>query len=154
MKKSLRILRFQAGVGLVTAIFLLVVLAGLGVAAVTLFNAQQASAGADMEGAKAYQAARAGIEWGLYEQLRQNRCAARSSFGFPNTTVLASFRVTVTCQAIDGLPDEEGATVAQTRRWRIGAVACNQPVEGECTAQTNTTNANPDYVQRRLEVEI
>jgi len=154
MTTSSRILRFQAGVGLVTAIFLLVVLAGLGVAAVTLFNAQQASAGADMEGAKAYQAARAGIEWGLYEQLRQDRCAARNSFGFPNTSVLASFRVTVTCQAIEGLTDEEGAALPQTRRWRIGAVACNQPVQGECNAQASTTNTNPDYVQRRLEVEI
>ena len=150
MKQAPRF-RTHNGAGLVTAIFLLVVLAVLGVAAVTLFNAQQASASADLEGAKAYQAARAGIEWGLYEQLRQNRCAARNSFGFPAASVLASFRVTVTCQAIDGLADEDGAPVAQTRRWRIGAVACNQPVQGECTAQANT---NPDYVQRRLEVEI
>lgn len=154
MTKQFRTLRRQAGVGLVTAIFLLVVLAGLGAAAVTLYSAQEASSSIDMEGAKAYQAARAGIEWGLYEQLRQNRCAARTSFGFPDTTVLASFRVTVSCQAIDGLADEEGAAVAQTRRWRIGAVACNQPVQGECTAQATTTNTSPDYVQRRLEVEI
>lgn len=151
MNQQLRILRTQAGVGLVTAIFLLVVLAGLGVAAVTLFTAQQASSSADLDGARAYQAARAGIEWGLFEQLRQDRCAARTSFGFPDTTVLASFRVTVTCQAIDALADEEGAPLPHTRRWRIGAVACNQPVQGECGTQASTS---PDYVQRRLEVEI
>ena len=151
MKKSLRTLRAQAGAGLVTAIFLLVVLAGLGVAAVTLFNAQQAGSNADLDGARAYQAARAGIEWGLFEQLRQDRCAARTSFGFPNTTVLASFRVTVSCQAIEGLAGEDGAALPQTRRWRIAAVACNQPVQGECGAQASTS---PDYVQRRLEVEI
>lgn len=140
--------RRQAGVGLVTAIFLLVVLAGLGVASVTLFTSQQASANLDLEGAKAYQAARAGIEWGLYEQLRHGRCAADSSFGFPVTSVLGSFRVTVSCTAIDELKNAEGKPVM---RWRIGAVACNQPVDGACGEQVPN---NPDYVQRRLEVEI
>ncbi len=82
--------RRQAGVGLVTAIFLLVVLAGLGVASVTLFTSQQASSNLDLEGAKAYQAARAGIEWGLYEQLRQQRCADSTPFGFPATSVLGA----------------------------------------------------------------
>ena len=151
MMKPIRIRMHEAGAGLVTAIFLLVVLAGLGVAAVTLFNAQQASSSLDQEGAKAYQAARAGIEWGLYAQLRHERCAAGTSFGFPDTSVLTSFRVTVKCQSIEGLPDEEGVPVESTRRWRISAVACNQPVQGACGEQASTS---ADYVQRRLEVEI
>lgn len=138
----------QAGVGLVTAIFLLVVLAGLGVASVTLFTSQQAGANLDLEGAKAYQAARAGIEWGLYEQLRHGRCAATNSFGFPATSVLGSFRVTVSCQAIADLKDADGNPLM---RWRIGAVACNQPVNGTCGQYVNN---HPEYVQRRLEVEI
>lgn len=140
--------RRQSGLGLVTAIFLLVVLAGLGVASVTLFTSQQASSNLDLEGAKAYQAARAGIEWGLYEQLRHARCAPDNSFGFPVTSVLGSFRVTVHCRAIDDLKNAEGDPVM---RWRITAVACNQPVEGACGQQAPN---NPDYVQRRLEVEI
>jgi MSHA biogenesis protein MshP len=138
----------QAGLGLVTAIFLLIVLAGLGVASVTLFTSQQASASLYIEGAKAYQAARAGIEWGLYEQLRQGRCAASHSFGFPVASVLGSFQVTVSCRAIDDLKNADGEPLM---RWRIGAVACNQPVDGVCGGQTTTS---PDYVQRRLEVEI
>lgn len=140
--------RRQAGVGLVTAIFLLVVLAGLGVASVTLFTSQQASSNLDLEGAKAYQAARAGIEWGLYQQLRHARCVDGSSFGFPATSVLGSFRVTVSCRAIDELKNADGDPVM---RWRLTAVACNQPVEGACGQQAPN---NPDYVQRRLEVEI
>lgn len=140
--------RRQAGVGLVTAIFLLVVLAGLGVASVTLFTSQQASANLDLEGAKAYQAARAGIDWGLYEQLRRERCAPSHSFGFPVTSVLGSFRVTVQCQPIDELLDSTGKPVM---RWRITAVACNQPVDGGCGQDIPN---NPDFVQRRLEVEI
>lgn len=138
----------QAGVGLVTAIFLLVVLAGLGVASVTLFTSQQASANLDLEGAKAYQAARAGIEWGLYEQLRHGRCVDSTSFGFPATSTLGSFRVTVGCQPLDELKNADGDPVM---RWRLRAVACNQPVEGACGQQAPN---NSDYVQRRLEVEI
>ena len=141
-------LRRQAGVGLVTAIFLLVVLAGLGVASVTLFTSQQAGANLDLEGAKAYQAARAGIEWGLYEQLRHGRCEEDSSFGFPATSVLGSFRVTVKCLPIKELKNADGDPVM---RWRMRAVACNQPVDGACRQQVPN---NPDYVQRRLEVEI
>ena len=141
-------LRRQAGVGLVTAIFLLVVLAGLGAASVTLFTSQQASSNLDLEGAKAYQAARAGLEWGLYEQLRQGRCVGNTSFGFPATSVLGSFRVTVSCHAIDDLKNVDGDAVM---RWRIAAVACNQPVAGACGQQAPN---HPDYVQRRLEVEI
>ena len=143
-----RQLRRQAGVGLVTAIFLLVVLAGLGVAAVTLYTSQQASSDLDVEGAKAYQAARAGIDWGLYEQLRHARCETGTSFGFPATSVLGSFRVTVSCQRIDDLKDSDGTPL---NRWRLRAVACNQPVDGACGQQASNS---PDYVQRRLEVEI
>lgn len=138
----------QAGVGLVTAIFLLVVLAGLGVASVSLFTSQQASANLDLEGAKAYQAARAGIEWGLYEQLRHDRCAPTHSFGFPATSVLGSFRVTVRCEPRDKLLD---AAKKPVMRWRITATACNQPVNGGCGQEIPN---NPEYVQRRLEVEI
>lgn len=141
-------LRRQAGVGLVTAIFLLVVLAGLGVAAVTLYTSQQASSNLDLEGARAYQAARAGLEWGLYEQLRHGRCAGNTSFGFPAASVLGSLRVTVSCQAIDELKNIDGDPVM---RWRIAAIACNQPVDGACGQQAPN---NPDFVQRRLEVEI
>jgi len=42
--------RRASGAGLVTAIFLLVVLAGLGVAIVTVFTSQQASSNLDVQG--------------------------------------------------------------------------------------------------------
>lgn len=140
----------QAGVGLVTAIFLLVVLAGLGAASVTLFTAQQESSNLDLQGAKAYQAARAGIEWGLYEQLRQGRCVEKpaTSFGFPPTSVLASFSVTVTCREIKDMKTIDNEPVM---RWRISAIACNQPAGGPCSKEALK---HPEYVQRRLEVEI
>ena len=86
----------QAGVSLITAIFLLVVLAGLGVAIVAISSSQQASSAMDQRGARANQAARAGVEWGLYQQLRRDSCAPSSSLALPAPT-LAPFTVTVQC---------------------------------------------------------
>jgi len=126
------------GVGLVTAIFLLVVLAALGVAMVSIFTTQQAGAALDEQGARAYQAARSGMEWGLYRQLQQGSCEPAASFGFPANSSLSGFIVTVRCQIADG-------------RANIEATACNlQPPGGACPASTNS----PDYVERRLEAQI
>ena len=60
----------QKGFSLVTAIFLLVVLGGLGAMMMTFFTAQQQSSALDVVGTRAYHAARAGIEWGAYQVLR------------------------------------------------------------------------------------
>jgi MSHA biogenesis protein MshP len=133
--------RRSAGVGLVTAIFLLVVLAGLGVAMVTIFTSQQQSSTLDVQGARAYQAARAGIEWGLFQRTRNNNCFASSTFALPSTSALSGFSVTVTCK-----PVGSGAVA----RWIINSKACNQlGASGACEP-----NNSPDYVQRQLEVEL
>ena len=59
----------HSGFSLVTAIFLLVILASLGAFIVTISGVQQTSSALDMQGSRAYQAARAGIEWGTYQVL-------------------------------------------------------------------------------------
>lgn len=138
--------RRDAGVGLVTAIFLLVVLAGLGVALVSVFSSQQASSALDEQGARAYQAARAGIEWGLYQQLQQNTCPAATTFALPAGSTLSAFSVTVTCSTI------QYPSKTELNRYVITAVACNQPKAGSAGCP-NASNS-PDYVQRQLEVQI
>jgi len=149
----------SAGIGLVTAVFLLVVLAAIGVAAVRIFGAQQAGSSLDVDGARAYQAARAGIEWGLFQRLRNDACATtplESSFALPGDSVLRGFTVTVTCTPLPGpLPADGNA--ATTMSWRIRSVACNQPVGGMCRENADgaaNPNNHPDYVQRRLEVQV
>ena len=57
----------QSGFSLVTAIFLLVILASLGAFIVTVSGLQQTSSALDVQGSRAYQAARSGIEWGTYQ---------------------------------------------------------------------------------------
>jgi MSHA biogenesis protein MshP len=136
----------NAGIGIVTAIFLLVVLSGLAVALVTLFTTQQVSASLDEQGARAYQAARAGAEWALWQQTATDKCpASPTSFALPGNTSLAGFTVTVTCVQKD-VPSGNHVLA----RYIITAVACNQPGAGGCPNPSN----NQNYVQRRVEVEI
>jgi MSHA biogenesis protein MshP len=145
---STRLLPFrQRGVGLVTAIFLLVVLAGLGVAMVSIFNAQQAGSNQDLQGARAYQAARAGLQWGLFQQMRNGRCDASKSFAMPADSTLAGFQVVVTCSP-PGTTPADGSQVLV--RHIITATACSMAdAKGACTARPD-----PDYVMRQLEAEI
>jgi MSHA biogenesis protein MshP len=129
------------GVGLITAIFLLVVIAALAVAMVTVSTTQQPSSARDVQGARAYQPARAGLEWGIFRQVKQNACDASSSFAMDDTTSLRGFAVTVQCQKQDG-------PTAALSRWKITASACNTPAAGACPNPVNSA----DYVQRVMEV--
>lgn len=145
MKARMRIPapRRQDGVGIVTAIFLLVVLAGLGVAMVGLVTSQQASSNLDLQGARAYQAARAGLEWGLFQQTRVKACSATTTtpVTMPATSTLARFTVVVTCMP------RGSAGVTQTV---ISAIACNIPdAQGTCGG-----SPNPEYVSRSVEAQL
>lgn len=130
------------GFSIVTAIFLLVVLSALGVALLSISTMQHAESALDVQGARAYQAARAGMEWGVYQQRIKGICEASNSFALPANGTLSGFSVTVRCtQAAGALP-----------RFQVIATACNQPVGGVC-ATANATN-HPDYVQRVVQAEF
>lgn len=138
------------GVSLLTAVFLVVVLASLIAAIVRVSMVQHASSSMDMLGIQAYQAARSGLEWGIHRQLRVQppsiACfASPQSFAMPSTGNLRNFTVTVSCTAKTG-----NAVGDSTNRWTIVAVACNQPAGGACP----NASADPDYVQRRVQAEL
>ena len=148
------------GFAIVSAIFILVVLAALGAFMVSVSTSQQIGSALDVQGVRAYQAARAGIEWSLYKvqataaynfgyasnDQNLRRCpgggfSSTDSFN-PGAATLSAFRVTVTCTAVqDG---SSGPTV-----FKIVATACNQPSAGACP---NTTDPGNFYIERRLEV--
>lgn len=137
-------MRRSGGVGIVTAIFLLVVLSGIATAIVTFSTAQQQASALDQLGTRAYEAARSGIEYGLYQQ-RAGSCAPAASFAPPGT--LAQMTVTVTCEQVTTTMADGTATLVQST---ITATACNQPAGGACP------NAAPgvDYVQRVVRVVL
>jgi len=55
----------QGGFAAIAAVFLVVVLAALGAFMVTFSNTQQLTSAQDIQGTRAYWAARAGLEWGI-----------------------------------------------------------------------------------------
>lgn len=146
-------LSFQRGASLVTAIFLLVVLSGLAVAMVTLATTQQTSSALDVQGARAYLAARAGTEWGVFQVTRAKGPCFQSgdrtvtdSFDLPADGGLAGFSVTVVCsRTLD--------TVSGLERYTVNATACNRPSSVGCLP-SNATYKAIDYVQRVVHVEF
>ncbi|MBL0730365.1 hypothetical protein [Piscinibacter sp. HJYY11] len=90
-------LRRDQGFAMVSAIFLMVVLALLGALMVSMSNTQQTSAVRDTLGTRAYYAARAGIEWGAYRALQGGSCLA--SAALPGAVAATGFSVQVTCSA-------------------------------------------------------
>jgi MSHA biogenesis protein MshP len=133
----------QRGFTLVSAIFVLVVLAVLGAAIVIVSTTQQVGSALDVQGSRVYQAARAGVEWGVYKRTRGGACAGSTSFTFATAPTLSGVTVTVTCTAhTDG---SGGPAVHE-----IQSTACNQPAAGSCPNASPGTN----YVERRLKVTL
>lgn len=130
----------QSGFAMVSAIFLLVVLAGLGAFIANVSSIQQVGAALDVMGARAYQAARSGSEWGLYQALKTTpSCVASTDIG-----VVDTMTVTVACNVVAQAPTEAGMGVI----YSITATACNVPVGTSCPGDA----ANTNYVERRVTV--
>ncbi|WP_126444155.1 pilus assembly PilX N-terminal domain-containing protein [Sulfuricystis multivorans] len=131
------------GFAIVSAIFILVVLAVLGAFILNISAQQQIGSALDVQGTRAYQAARAGIEWGLYQQLQGGVACPAGSFNPPAAT-LSEFTVSVTCVATADPGGHGGPTVRV-----LTATACNQPNAGDCP---NTVDPGSHYVERRIQV--
>jgi len=158
MRPTLKRLR---GFAIVSAIFILVVLAALGAFILNVFTTQQIGSTIDVLGARAYQAARAGIEWGVYRvqstvaynfgytstNANLRACPAAVASFVPAATTMSGFVITVTCAAT---ADPTGGPTI----YAIVSTACNQPNAGWAAATVACPNPNPGalYIERRLEV--
>lgn len=143
MRKTLAAQR-QRGFLVIAAVFLLVVLAGLVAYLTSVSTTSQAASAADFNSARAYQAARAGIEWGAYQVLRVPAFATACN-GAPQTSTLnlGAFRATVTCTASAAIT--EGASTT-TRAYRIVSNGCNTAT---CPGAVSAT-----YAERELSLSI
>ena len=130
-----KILQPQRGFALLSALFILVVLAGLGVVAVRLAGVQHHSVSLTMQSARAFGAAQSGIEYGAYRALTSGSCApvtlAFSEGG------LNGFNVNVTCTATS---HAEG--ISTTTVYMLQAFAWSG------------NYATPDYVSRRIQATV
>jgi MSHA biogenesis protein MshP len=150
----------QRGLSLVTAIFLMVVLALLGAFMLSVTGIQQSSQQLDVQGVRAYQAARAGIEWGAFQVLDPNHTlnpATCSPLNWPATCAastpltslagsLSPFTVTVTCAVTSATEGNR-----ELRVYQLVATACNQPTSGNCP---NTGTPTAGYVERQLQATL
>jgi MSHA biogenesis protein MshP len=78
------------------AIFILVILAALGAYALNVSSIQQATSVQDVQGSRAYQAARAGIDWGVY-QVMDPGTANLANCPAATSLTIEGFTVAVTC---------------------------------------------------------
>ena len=147
--------RVQRGFSVITAIFLLVVLAGLGAMAVTFFTAQQQSSSLDILGSRAYQAARAGFEWGAFQITQSQVVSSPGVFATacqsgtsvtPSTqpptlaTPLSSFSPVVSCYATQ-------YTEGTNSFWIYSITATASGITGATAGST-------DYVERVMQANI
>lgn len=130
----------ERGFAAIAAVFILVVLALLGAFLTNVFSGQQRTLAFDVLGAKALQAARAGIEVGTYRALRSASCPATSTVALAGN--LAGFSVTVQCQSSSHV--EVGPP--PIRAFQITATACNR---ASCPGGADVT-----YVERELRATV
>jgi MSHA biogenesis protein MshP len=94
MKTSTR----SRGFSLVSAVFLLVIVALVAGYALSIGTTQRADTTLALLGKRADLAARAGLEWGIGRVLQDSACPANSSFS-PTGTGIGSFTVAVSCSS-------------------------------------------------------
>lgn len=149
-----RLPRRQHGFLVIAAVFLLVVLAGLVGYLMTVSTTSQAASAADANSAKAFQAARGGIEWATYQVLRNSggsfvttTCPGSGSVNLAFGSALSSFTTTVTCASTSGISEGGGSVTV----YAITSNACNEPVSGACRNPSTTSST---YVERQLSVTL
>jgi MSHA biogenesis protein MshP len=96
---SLPLPRLGAGFTLVSAIFLMVVLAVLAVSLVSLATVQHITSAQMLQAVRANYAARAGVEWAIAKAIEPAGCVTGPAFTLGGA--LSAFSVAVTCTRTD-----------------------------------------------------
>jgi MSHA biogenesis protein MshP len=133
--------------GFATAVIigLLVLMAVLGTALVVISTTQQAGFALDLQGTRAYQAARSGAEWGINRVLNGTACTTVNGTTFTYAGNLAGFQVTLGC--LSNTHQEVTTTVTM---YTITATGCNL-ASGTCAVAAPTPS---NYVERQLSVTV
>lgn len=134
----------QRGFSLVVAIFILVILALLGAFMLTLSVVERSTSSYAVQGARAYDAALSGIEWGVREALSAGACPATTTFALTGAG-LDGFSVTVQCSSTDHV--EPQSDPGQFKVYVITSSARSgtfgQPDFFSRSAQATITGGNP-----------
>ncbi len=126
----------QSGFTLLTALFLLVVVALLSVYMINFSGVQHSTLVYGVQGARAMQAARSGLEWGIYRAFDTGACPA-GSFSTSGAGSLDNFNINVSCTFSDHT--ESGVSI---RTFRLTSSA------------STGTFGSLDYVFRSLQATV
>ncbi|MCG8324078.1 MAG: hypothetical protein MI673_01055 [Thiotrichales bacterium] len=131
----------QRGVSLVTAIFLVVVVASIGAYMVTIGQTQQRTTALSVLGEHGMNAAASGLEWAIHRAVQAAAAGLNCAPGTVNFTpaapALDNFNVTVTCSVQNF---EEGTT-----NYNVYSLSA--------TAAMNAFG-NPDFISRTLRASV
>lgn len=123
----------QSGIALVGAIFIMVIISLLSQALLTITNTQRQTSLLSLQSARAYQAANAGIEWGLAKLINDAQCPTSSTLTLPT-----QFTISVSCQ-------QHGTYIER-----------NQPINIYHITATSQLGqfGSIDYVSRTIDIEV
>jgi MSHA biogenesis protein MshP len=140
--------RAARGLGAIAALVVLVLLALLAAAVLRYSTTAQSSAGQSLQAARASYAARAGIDWGLYQVLKGSWVGCSSA----QTQTLdlradTGMRVTVRCTGSGPIQEGESApgVPRNVRIYQLESWACNGAA-ASCPDNAAATGLN--YVER------
>lgn len=141
----------QTGFGAMAAVFVLVILATLAAAVARLGWTQQTTFSQGLLAAKANLAARAGLEWGMYQALKGTWTSCSSASQTLDLRAETDMWVTVTCSH-DSYKESEtsGGAAVSVKVYNVTAVACN----GTASCPDNTAAVTTYYVERKQQAII
>lgn len=126
----------KRGFGLMSALFLLLVLSAAAAFMLNLSGVQRSTVNLAIQGAHAFQAARSGVEWGTWQLATNGTCFAATNLSLSEGG-FSGFTVAVTCTSTDHTEATTNSSV-----YQIVSIA-EQGAYGD-----------PDYARRRLRVTI
>jgi len=124
------------GFGLMSALFLLLVLSAAAAFMLNLSGVQRSTVNLAIQGTHAFQAARSGVDWGIWQLATNGTCFAATNLSLTEGG-FSGFTVDVTCTSTDHTEATTNSSV-----YQIVSIA-EQGAYGD-----------PDYARRRLRVTI
>lgn len=142
-------MRPERGFALVAALFVMVIIAVVVATMSRLSVTQNTSLDLSLQQARAYQAARAGLEWGLHQLMAESNTTGVCPVGNPSMagSDLSEFSVSLTCIKLPCATTSCAQTYTEGTRsfnlYRLTATAAN-----------GSPDSRVDYAWRRLEVTV
>lgn len=132
----------QHGFGLVAAMFLIIIIAGAIAAMWRISATQTATSSLALQQTRAYQAARAGLEWGIYQFVNNASCTTPES----DPIRLDGFTIKVECPS--------GPEWSITHDDLSEEIKPNINIQKIVATAEYSVPGSPDYTYRKLVVDV